>query len=980
MRFSFWLDRLRRISRSRFQDRRKAREHCPVIAEMLEQRELLTNLAPVDDAYQTAFGQSLVTRAGAAAATPDVTDVQTVDYSGNIQQLEYSDAFGLLFLRDSGGHVTVVDTVSKLVVDQHTPTYVFTDMDLTPDGRFLFVADYGGESTGYSRPSAPHFVHRYDLASRTWEVHQAPWTVWKIEAVSEDRYLAQEGDQWVEITLNTFGAAGGPSVELSRIGANYSGDMEFDHRTGRVFHDNSGNSSHELNVATVVGDRLQAAEATGVYGSASGYGGTTVLSADGSRFYSGKLQVDGANVRTNLQTFADNIYAATGQIAFGRSSYYNAANAAYLGTLGFQSTVFCTTDNGAHVWAYDATASRLHHYLIATQPTGVLANDNPSSGVVVELVSGPAQGQLTLQTNGSFSYSPNAAFAGTDTFQYRLASGTERSAAATVTITIPQPVAHPATAVNDDYSVTAGSTLSTTAGDSVFDVLQSRQSFAVGSGVLQLEFAAGSQLLFARTQQAIRVYDAATGNLIGTQTATNQFTDMDLTADGQYLFAADYGGEQTGYGTAITPHYVHRFDVANRQWVTHPSTIVKRIEAVSAERYLAQGVDQWVNITLNDFARTSIVSQVDGDYSGDIEFDSRTGRVYKGNSGISSPEIHVRTVHGDELVWTDSTGTYGTAGGNGGSSVLSTDGRYFFYGRLEVEAADVKHNLRTFPEIIRAATGLVAFGQSSYYAANSGLYLGQMPFGTDVKVASDDGQHLWALNGTQVQHFEIRSKPASLFGNDVGIGTATHQAVIVTPPAHGTVTLGSSGQFDYIAAVGFTGDDQFTYRGSGVLGDSSVGTATIHVRPSLYVAHDDTLSSIAGQTMSVSKANGLMANDTLPFVGIGSVELVSPPQHGVLTLNADGSLSYTPEFRFTGADSFQYRLVDAPDASAPAQVTINVLAAVNSPATLQNNQLDITLTAGSTVKLQEVAGVQQLTIDRSGYHFGAACSERIWQP
>ncbi|HLQ43423.1 MAG TPA: Ig-like domain-containing protein, partial [Planctomycetaceae bacterium] len=524
MRFRSWRDRIGRISRPHQQVRRKARDLRAVGAEILEQRELLTNLVPVNDAYQTAFGQTLVTRAGAAAATPAVTDVQTVDFSGNVQQLEYSDQFGLLFLRDSGGQVTVVDTVAKLVLDRHTPTDTFTDMDLTPDGRFLFVADYGGEVTGYGRAANPHFVHRYDLANRTWEVHQAPQTVWRIEAVSEDRYLAQEGDQWVDITLNTFGAAGGPSVELSRISANYSGDMEFDHRTGRVFHDNSGSSSHEFNVLKLDGDQLQAAESTGVYGSASGYGGTTVLSSDGNRFYSGKLQVDGANVRTNLQTFADNIYAATGQIAFGNSSYYNASNGVYLGALGFQTTVFCTTDDGAHVWAYDSTAARLHHYFIGQRSAGVLANDNPATGVTAELVTGPAHGQLTLQTNGSFSYSPTAGYAGTDTFQYRLAAGAQRSAAATVTITIPQPAARPATAVADEYSVASGSTLSTTTGDSAFDLLKARQSFSVGSGVLQLEYSPQYQLLFARTQQAVRVYDAATGALLESEAATNQFT------------------------------------------------------------------------------------------------------------------------------------------------------------------------------------------------------------------------------------------------------------------------------------------------------------------------------------------------------------------------------------------------------------------------------------------------------------------------
>ena len=35
--------------------------------------------------------------------------------------------------------------------------------------------------------------------------------------------------------------------------------------------------------------------------------------------------------------------------------------------------------------------------------------------------------------------------------------------------------------------------------------------------------------------------------------------------------------------------------------------------------------------------------------------------------------------------------------------------------------------------------------------------------------------------------------------------------------------------------------------------------------------------------------------------------LVSGPSHGTLTLNADGSFSYTPATDYTGTDSFTYK-------------------------------------------------------------------------
>jgi VCBS repeat-containing protein len=80
----------------------------------------------------------------------------------------------------------------------------------------------------------------------------------------------------------------------------------------------------------------------------------------------------------------------------------------------------------------------------------LLANDTDPEGqpLTAILQSGPGSGSLTLNSNGSFTYTPNADFNGTDSFTYFANDGTANSnLAATVTITVNQ-VPDPPTAVD----------------------------------------------------------------------------------------------------------------------------------------------------------------------------------------------------------------------------------------------------------------------------------------------------------------------------------------------------------------------------------------------------------------------------------------------------------------------------------------------------------------------------------------------------
>jgi hypothetical protein len=106
----------------------------------------------------------------------------------------------------------------------------------------------------------------------------------------------------------------------------------------------------------------------------------------------------------------------------------------------------------------DGFGTGLNTPLVVPAP-GVLANDNSNGGgpMTAALVSTAGNGVVTLNPDGGFTYTPNPAFAGVDTFTYQASNANGAGNAATVSITVsvvPSP-----TAVNDTFNVLVNSPL-----------------------------------------------------------------------------------------------------------------------------------------------------------------------------------------------------------------------------------------------------------------------------------------------------------------------------------------------------------------------------------------------------------------------------------------------------------------------------------------------------------------------------------------
>jgi uncharacterized delta-60 repeat protein len=95
---------------------------------------------------------------------------------------------------------------------------------------------------------------------------------------------------------------------------------------------------------------------------------------------------------------------------------------------------------------------------------------------------------------------------------------------------------------------------------------------------------------------------------------------------------------------------------------------------------------------------------------------------------------------------------------------------------------------------------------------------------------------------------------------------------------------------------------------------------------------DNSKSSLSGRVMydsSLSSPEGVLFNDTDPDNDSLTAHLVTGPSHGNVTLNTDGSFTYTPVANYGGNDSFTYKANDGQYDSNVATVHL----AMNTPPT-----------------------------------------------
>ncbi len=231
------------------------------------------------------------------------------------------------------------------------------------------------------------------------------------------------------------------------------------------------------------------------------------------------------------------------------------------------------------------------------------------------------------------------------------------------------------------------------------------------------------------------------------------------------------------------------------------------------------------------------------------------------------------------------------------------------------------------------------------------------------------GTALDDLNGAPDDAFEVALLDANSGASLLGSNGLTHSDAFLNLQADGTEHLASG-----VTRIN-NADGSRTYRVdlSGVASGTAVnlsfdligfGQSNSHVNISdvrlsgLPQLHDDAVTLLEDGTLSFNPYAQVIT-------GSFTSTIVDAPAHGAVTMNADGTFSYTPTLNYNGTDSFTYRLNDPSTGSGQAPLQSN-LATVNITLTAVNDApvaADVALTTAEDTALVITLGAYASDVD-----------------
>lgn len=567
---------------------------------------------------------------------------------------------------------------------------------------------------------------------------------------------------------------------------------------------------------------------------------------------------------------------------------------------------------------------------------GLLENDQDfdQDSLQIEWVGNPANGTLTWNANGSFTYTPTAGYAGTDSFSYRLGDGLDSDYGRVVVYVAGQATAPGETPTGraDYYNKLHGDTLEISASRGVLandtdpqgDSLTAQITSGPTHGTLTLE------------DDGSFTYVPTDASYVGTDSF--QYT----ASDGANTSAATVVTIELTNKTPTAPHAtfsVHQGDTLDPQL----TSLLDRATDLDGDDLTIALVSGVSNGTLN-WAGDGTFS-----YSPNAGFTGTDSFTYKVNDGAVDSSTATVVI--------DVTNDLPTVS----NLAHSVDRGGILRGDLRAGALDTDGDSLTFELVAEGRTGATTVNSDgsftytasttsadsdwfTYRAFDGADWSSTMTVNISVRNTAPDATDGYFFLGRSEQ----LTRSITMWDPDGDPLTAQLVTGTEYGPNGGTLNFQANGTFTYVPDADFVGEDSFTFTVTDGIETSDQYTVTLDVMNYEPTVGDRIFLVSPDETLTLA-APGLLAGawdgdrDTLSIFA-DDLRTNAALGHGMLTVSADGAMTYQPSGTSVGEDTFTFRVTDGAVQSEPATVTIRV---VNSAPVAGGENTDFHLSDGT---------------------------------